>query len=101
MSKVHSGTDPIVYFPDTYHDVKYDTIMDTWFEQNGGEPEPGDRHKVMLQLASDLKYICSNNADFLRTVLMRRQWVKDWVEKDGAGKELEDILVGATSKELW
>ena len=101
MYSVHSGTDPIVYFPDTYHDVKYDTIMDTWFEQNGGEPEPGDRHKVMLQLAADMKYICSNNVDFLRAVLMRRQWVKDWVEKDGAGRELEDILTGATSKELW
>ena len=88
-------------YPDSYHDVLYDKIMDVWFEQNGGEPEEGDRHKVMLKLIADLRYICDNNVGFIRSVIMRREFVKNWVEKDGAGKELEDMITSSTAKELW
>ena len=88
-------------YPDSYHDVPYDKIMDVWFEQNGGEPEEGDRHKVMLKLISDLRYICDNNVGFIRSVIMRREFVRNWVEKDGAGKELEDMITSSTAKELW
>ena len=87
-------------FPTTYHDVEYSKILDTWFEQNGGEPEPGDRHKVMLLLVADLRYICSNNVDFVRTVLMQRDFIEKWVNNDGAGQELEDIITGSCSREL-
>ena len=102
VTEVTEGQTPCeVSYPDTYHNVEYASILDTWFEQNGGEPCPGDRHKLMLHLVGDLRYICSNSAPFLRHVLMKRQFIRDWVEKEGAGRELDDILTGSTSKELW
>ena len=88
-------------FPSTYHDVAYAKILDAWFEQNGGEPEPGDRHKVMLRLVADLRYICSNNPGFIRTVIMQRDFIRRWVDDDGAGRELDDIITSSCEKELW
>ena len=88
-------------FPSTYHDVAYARILDAWFEQNGGEPEPGDRHKVMLQLVADLRYICSNNADFIKSVIMERDFIRRWVDDDGAGEELDRLIRTSCEKELW
>lgn len=88
-------------FPTTYHGVEYAKILDTWFQQNGGEPEPGDRHKTMLLLTGDLRYICNNSVEFIRSVLMQRQFIKDWVERDGAAGELDDIMQGAVGRQLW
>ena len=88
-------------YPTTYHGVEYAKILDTWFQQNGGEPEPGDRHKVMLRLVSDLRYICNNSAPFMRSVLIGRQFIRQWVERDGAGQELDDMMAGAVGRELW
>ena len=88
-------------YPDTYHNVEYAKILDAWFEQNGGEPEPGDRHKMMLRLVADLRYICSNNADFIKSVIMERDFIQRWVNDDGAGRELDDIITSSCEKELW
>ena len=88
-------------YPDKYHDVEYAKILDAWFEQNGGEPEPGDRHKMMLRLVADLRYICSNDPDFIRSVIMQRDFIQRWVKDDGAGRELDDIINSSCEKELW
>ena len=88
-------------YPDSYHDVEYNKILDTWFEQNGGRPQQGDRHKTLLRLIADLRYICDNNAGFILSVLMREQFIRDWVNDDGAGRELEDMISSSISKELW
>ena len=95
------AVEPKTDFPSTYHDVEYAKILDAWFEQNGGEPEPGDRHKMMLRLVADLRYICSNNADFIKSVIMERDFIRQWVEKDGAGEELDSLIRTSCEKELW
>ena len=88
-------------YPTAYHGVEYSKILDAWFEEAGGEPQSGDRHKTMLRLVSDLRYICDNSVGFIRSVIMQCEFVKNWVKADGAGKELDDIITSATSKELW
>ena len=106
---VHEGGDVstqctvehVATYPETYHDVKYETILDAWFDQNGGEPQQGDRHKTMLRLIADLRYICDNSDGFIKHVLMERDFIKKWVEDDGAGAELDNMISSSTSKELW
>ena len=96
--KAHAET---ANYPDSYHDVPYGKILQTWFDQNGGIPQQGDRHKVMLLLVNDIRYICDNNVGFIKHVVMQQAFVRSWVESDGAGKELDDIIGGACDKELW
>ena len=87
----------------SYHNVPYKKILSTWFDQNGGIPEEGDRHKVMLLLVADIRYICNNNVGFTWHVIMQLEFVRNWIEKEGdaARKEVDDIITGACAKELW
>jgi len=85
----------------TYHGVPWEDILQAWTEVNGGTPEVGDRHKTMLLLAGDLRYICDNNAAMLRQVLMKLEWVRRWIADDGAAAEVEAIIATVTGKELW
>jgi hypothetical protein len=87
----------------SYHNVPYSKILSTWFDQNGGIPEEGDRHKVMLLLVADIRYICNNNVGFTWHVIMQLEFVRKWIEKEGdaARKEVDDIITGACAKELW
>ncbi len=34
--------------------VKYNTIVQRWLEQNGGEPQVGNRHNTLLKMATEL-----------------------------------------------
>ena len=84
-----------------YHDVSYLAIINTWFEQNGGVPKEGDRHKTLLKLCSDLRYITDNDASFLFDVICRATFVKDLIEKEGRQEEIKRICQDVTAKELW
>ena len=84
-----------------YHDVSYIAIINTWFEQNGGVPKEGDRHKTLLKLCSDLRYITDNDASFLFDVICRATFVKDLIEKEGRQEEIKRICQDVTAKELW
>ena len=44
----------------TYHGIEYKEICEAWQTAQGGAPATGDRHRTMLQLALDLRYICDN-----------------------------------------
>lgn len=95
------GVGTVVSYPDTYHGVEYARILDTWFEQNGGEPAQGDRHKTMLRLIADLRYICDNNKGFISSVIMQREFIRNWVANEGAAAELESMLASSCERELW
>ncbi len=84
-----------------YHDVSYLAVINTWFEQNGGVPKEGDRHKTLLKLCSDLRYITDNDASFLFDVICRATFVKDLIEKEGRQEEIKRICQDVTAKELW
>ena len=84
-----------------YHDVSYIALITTWFEQNGGVPKEGDRHKTLLKLCSDLRYICDNDPKFLFDVLQRTDFVKSLINDEGRGDEIKRICQDVTAKELW
>ena len=88
-------------FSQFYHDVSYLAVINTWFEQNGGVPKEGDRHKTLLKLCSDLRYITDNDASFLFDVICRATFVKDLIEKEGRQEEIKRICQDVTAKELW
>ncbi len=67
--------------------MPYTKILDTWFDQNGGVPEEGDRHKVMLLLVADIRYICNNNAEFTWHVVSQLDFVRRWLERASSSKE--------------
>ena len=88
-------------FSQFYHDVSYIAIITTWFEQNGGLPKEGDRHKTLLKLCSDLRYITDNDASFLFDVLQRTDFVKNLINNEGREDEIKRICEDVTAKELW
>lgn len=67
--------------PDTYHGVAYAEIIDNWL--GGRQPEPGDRHRTSLALASDLRYITDNDAALIERLLRETPFVKEIVEERG------------------
>ena len=88
-------------FPQFYHNVAYTAIITTWFEQNGGFPKEGDRHKMLLKLCADMRYICENDANFLYDVLQRTDFVKNLIDNEGRGDEIRRMCEDLTEKELW
>ena len=50
-----------------YHGISYKTICEAWQTAQGGAPGVGDRHRTMLQMALDLRYIwCGFVQDIIR-----------------------------------
>jgi hypothetical protein len=88
-------------FAQFYHDVSYLALINTWFEQNGGLPKEGDRHKTLLKLCSDLRYITDNDASFIFDVLQRTDFVKNLINNEGREDEIKRICEDVTAKELW
>lgn len=53
-----------------YRGVSYGTIIQKWFESvKGGQPNIGDRHQSLYQLACDLRYITDNDRVLLERLL--------------------------------
>ncbi len=66
-----------------YHGVSYAKICEVWQEAQGGAPGVGDRHRTMLQLALDLRYICDNQPELVCRALKRCGFVQDVIRERG------------------
>ena len=84
----------------SYHGVEYAKICEAWQEAQGGAPAPGDRHRTMLQLALDLRYICDNQPDMVDRVLRLCGFVQDVIRERG-DKEVSDIAHTACERKLY
>ena len=60
-----------------YHGVEYAKICEAWQAAQGGAPAAGDRHRTMLQMALDLRYICDNQPEVVDRVLRLCGFVQD------------------------
>ena len=69
-----------------YHGVSYAKICEAWQAAQGGAPIPGDRHRTMLQLALDLRYICDNNPANVDWALRQCGFVQDIIRERGEGE---------------
>ena len=58
-------------YPDNYHGIPFDKILEKYWELNNGgfEPNIGDRDTLTFQLASDLRHICGRSAEWLDQVI--------------------------------
>ena len=79
-----------------YHGVSYAKIIETWLD--GKAPKEGDRHNTLLKLATDLRYICDNNAAKLKTVLMQQPWVKALADE---GDSLDTLIKSAQDYKMY
>ena len=83
-----------------YHGVEYERICEAWQAAQGGAPAPGDRHRTMLQLALDLRYICDNQPQVVDRVLRLCRFVQDVIRERG-DKEVTDIAHTACERKLY
>jgi hypothetical protein len=51
--------------------IPYSSIIDAWWERNGGVPQEGERNVKLYQLAVNLRAICDNNREKLMAVMPR------------------------------
>ena len=83
-----------------YHGVEYAKICEAWQAAQGGAPAPGDRHRTMLQMALDLRYICDNQPEVVDRVLRLCGFVQDVIKERG-DKEVTDIAHTACERKLY
>ena len=83
-----------------YHGIEYKRICEAWQEAQGGAPATGDRHRTMLQLALDLRYICDNQPEVVDRVLRLCGFVQDVIRERG-DKEVTDIAHTACERKLY
>ena len=56
-------------FPTTYNGVPYKNIVDTLVQQLGGVPEHGSRNNFIFTLACHLRYLCDDNAAWVKSII--------------------------------
>lgn len=83
-----------------YHGVPYRRICEAWQEAQGGAPAPGDRHRTMLQLALDLRYITDNSAANVARVLELCGFVQDIIRERGEG-EVRGVADTACERRMY
>ena len=83
-----------------YHGVGYGRICEAWQAAQGGPPAPGDRHRTMLQLALDLRYICDNNPENVDWALRQCGFVRDIIRERGEG-EVRSVADTACERRMY
>ena len=56
-------------FPQEYNGISYATLVMKLVELLGGEPQHGSRNTFIFTLACYLRYICDDNADWVKSVI--------------------------------
>ena len=92
-------------FPTTYKGVPYSEILAAIVDELGGEPEEGERNAKVLRMASSLRHICDNNAEWLMEIiptygLPEEEWRKTIANacKDGLKYGTTKVLQAALAK---
>ena len=83
-----------------YHGVAYAKICQAWQASQGGPPVPGDRHRTMLQMALDLRYITDNRAENIVCVLELCRFVQDIIRERGEA-EVRGVADTACERRLY
>ena len=83
-----------------YHGVGYGRICEAWQAAQGGPPTIGDRHRTMLQLALDLRYICDNNPTNVDWALRQCGFVQDIIRERGE-EEVRSVADTACERRMY
>ena len=68
---LHSSLEKNSQFPKDFKGIPYSEIIAKWWEQNGGEPQEGERNVKLYQLAVNLRAICDNKKELLMQIMPR------------------------------
>lgn len=52
-----------------FHGKSYGEIQEALWEKLGGKPSDGERHTKMMKMVCQLRYICDNQPEFIKSVL--------------------------------
>ena len=55
----------------SFKGIPYSSIIDEWWQRNGGVPQEGERNVKLYQLAVNLRAICDNKREVLMQVMPR------------------------------
>ncbi|MBP3786990.1 MAG: hypothetical protein ILA22_02480 [Prevotella sp.] len=83
-----------------YHGIKFRKICEAWQEAQGGAPVPGDRHRTMLQMALDFRYITDNRPENVVCVLKLCGFVQDVIRERGE-EEVRSVADTACERRLY
>ena len=83
-----------------YRGVSYKDICEAWQASQGGAPSCGDRHRTMLQMALDLRYICDNNPESVDRVLKLCGFVQDIIRERGE-EEVRSVADTACERRMY
>ncbi|MBQ2675383.1 MAG: hypothetical protein IJG07_12015 [Prevotella sp.] len=83
-----------------YHGIKFRKICEAWQEAQGGAPVPGDRHRTMLQMALDFRYITDNRPENVVCVLKLCGFVQDVIRERGE-EEVRAVADTACERRLY
>ena len=84
----------------SYHGIEYKKICEAWQTAQGGAPAAGDRHRTMLQLALDLRYICDNQPDMVARALKMCGFVQDIIRERGE-EEVRAVADTACERRMY
>ena len=56
-------------YPTTYKNATYSRIIDRLVQQLGGVPEHGSRNNLIFALACNMRYICDDNAEWIKSII--------------------------------
>ena len=71
---------PLCTFPTDYAGIPYSYIVEELADQLGGAPEHGSRNAFIFTMACHLRYVCDNNAQWIRSVLPNYGEAQDRVD---------------------
>lgn len=83
----------------TYHGVNLERIVGAWLAQNG-TPPVGDRHRSLLRLAGDMRYICDNSPERLLKCVRQAPFVAD-MESEGGADEVVRVCEDACKRKSY
>ena len=84
----------------SYHGIEYKKICEAWQTAQGGAPAAGDRHRTMLQLALDLRYICDNQPALVDRALRECGFVQDIIRERGE-EEVRAVADTACERRMY
>ena len=84
-----------------YRGVCYERIIECWYDIiSKGKPVSGDRHRTLLQMAADLRYITDNDPKLLGRVLKLSDTGEQLCD-EGREAEIANIATAACKRQMW
>lgn len=91
--------------PITLEELKYGDIsveeLCRRYTERYGTPVEGDRHRFLVKMAGQLRYIVDNNERKLKVALRAFQWVREWESKEKNGREIDDVAEDVCKFKMW